>query len=208
MAVDFKSLGKFEQGALISGGIAIIVSFIGSYVTASYDGPSSISVSSGTNAWTSYATIGVLLIVVATAIVGVKAFAKENLPAGVPWSLVAAAAAALGTLLVILRAVFNGAPDFPGVSVGPGWSGYVLFVAGIALTVFTALSFKESGEKIPEFNRGAGTTPPATGQTFPQTPPAAPQAPPAAPPAPPAAGPTTPPAPPAGPPAPPAPPAG
>ena len=27
MAVDFKSLGKFEQGALIAGGLSIILSF-------------------------------------------------------------------------------------------------------------------------------------------------------------------------------------
>jgi hypothetical protein len=218
MAVDFKSIGKFEQGALIAGVVALIVSFINKYVTASYDGPSSISVSSGTNAWHSYATIGMLLIVVATVIVAVKAFAKENLPDGVPWSLLAAAAAGLGTLLVILRAVFNGVPDFPGVSAGPGWSGYILFLAGIALTVFTALSFRESGEKVPEFKKGGGTQPhaghttphagPAAPQAAPPVPPTAPPAAPPAPPAPPAAGPTTPPAPPADPPAPPAPPAG
>ncbi|KQV76785.1 hypothetical protein ASC61_18280 [Aeromicrobium sp. Root344] len=161
MATDFKSLGKFEQGALISGGVAIILSFFGSYVTASYDGPggSAISASAGTNAWTSYATFGVLLIIAATAIVAVKAFAKENLPEGVPWSLAALVAAAVGTLLLILRAVFPGDPNLPGLDVGPGWSGYLLWIAGIALTVFTFLSFKESGEKIPEINKK--DTPPA-----------------------------------------------
>lgn len=160
MAVDFKSLGKFEQGALVAGGLAIILSFIPSYYTASYDGPGNISVSDGTNAWTSYATLGVLLIIAATAVVAVKAFARENLPAGVPWNLVAAALAGLGTLLVILRAIFDNAPDFPGVSAGPGWSGYLLFLAGIALTVFTVLSFRESGEKLPQANKSGGSTPP------------------------------------------------
>lgn len=220
MAVDFKSIGKFEQGALIAGGVAIIVSFIDKYVTASFDGPAAVSVSTGTNAWHSYATIGMLLIVIATAIVAVKAFAKENLPDGVPWNLVAAVAAGLGTLLVILRAIFNGVPDYPGISAGPGWSGYLLFLAGIALTVFTVLSFRESGEKLPEINKGAAnrpaagpTTPQAgTAQPGPTTPPAAPSTPPAAPttpPAPPAAAPPAPPTPPAPqtPPAPPAPPA-
>ncbi|VXB37104.1 hypothetical protein [Aeromicrobium sp. 9AM] len=161
MAADFKSLGKFEQGALISGAVAIILSFFGSYVTASYDGPgsSAITSSAGTNAWTSYATLGILLIIAATAIVAVKAFSKENLPDGVPWSLVALGTAGLGTVLLILRALFPGDPNFPGLDVGPGWSGYLLWIACIALTVFTFLSFKESGEKIPEIKKN--DTPPA-----------------------------------------------
>jgi amino acid transporter len=163
MAVDFKSLGKFEQGALISGVVAIILSFIGSYVVVSVDGGRNLpGASDGINAWHSWATLGVLLIIAATAIVAIKAFAKDNLPDGVPWNLVALAAAGLGTLLVILRAVFNGVETggLSGVSVGPGWSGYLLFLAGIALTVFTFLSFKESGEKIPEMNK-KNDTPPA-----------------------------------------------
>lgn len=161
MAVDFKSLGKFEQGALVSGALAIILSFFGSYVTASYDGPGAgaLSTSAGTNAWTSYATLGVLLIIASTAVVAVKAFAKESLPDGVPWNLVAAGTAGIGTILLILRALFPGGGNLPGLDVGPGWSGYLLWIAGIALTVFTALSFKDSGEKIPEINKK--DTPPA-----------------------------------------------
>ena len=152
MAVDFKSLGKYEQGALIAGGLAIILSFFGSYVTASYNGPGAgaINASSGTNAWTSYATLGVLLIIASTAIVAVKAFAKDNLPDGVPWSLAAAGTAGLGTLLLILRALFPGGGSFSGLSVGPGWSGYLLWIACIALTAFTVLSFRDSGEKMPD----------------------------------------------------------
>ena len=161
MAVDFKSIGKFEQGALIAGVLALILSFIPKYYTASYDGPGGFGVSSGISAWHSYATFGVLLIIAATAIVAVKAFARENLPDGVPWNLVAAALSGVGTVLVILRAIFDDAPDFPGVSAGPGWSGYLLFVAGIVLTVFTVLSFRESGEKLPQANKNnGGTTPP------------------------------------------------
>lgn len=213
MAVDVKSLGKFEQGALISGAVAIILSFFGSYVTASYDGPGAgaISASAGTNAWTSYATLGILLVILATAIVAVKAFAADNLPAGAPWSLVAFASAALGTLLLILRALFPGGPDFPGIDVGPGWSGYLLWIAAISLTVFTFLAFRESGETLPTKNASAGTGTTAPPTTHPTAPPAAPQAqtpPPAAPQAPPAS--STPPTPAAGdvPPGPPAPPAG
>ena len=188
MAVDFKSIGKFEQGALIAGVVALILSFIEKYVTVSA-GP----ISAGTNAWDSYATIGVLLLVVSTAVVAVKAFAKENLPDGVPWNLVAAAAAGLGTILLILRAfTYSDGGLGSQVDIGPGWSGWLLFIAGIALTVFTALSYKDSGEKLPDFNKGGRTTPPAAGPTTPQAPPAAPPVPPTTPPAPPAGGPTPP----------------
>lgn len=188
MAVDFKSIGKFEQGALIAGGLSLILSFINKYVTVSVDGGELAGLGGavgGTNAWDSFATIGVLLVIAATAIVAVKVFAGENLPAGVPWNLVAFAAAALGTVLLILRAFTYGNQGISQISIGPGWSGWALFVTSIALSVFAFLSFRESGEKIPEFNKGGATQPP--------TPPTAPPAPPT----PPASGPPAPPAPPA-----------
>ncbi len=155
MAADFKSLGKFEQGALIAGGLSIILSFFGSYVTVDA-GP----VSAGTSAWDSYATLGILLVIVATAIIAIKAFAKENLPDGVPWSLIALGAAGLGTLLLILRAFTYDDGGLSSVDVGPGWSGWVLFITTIALTVFTFLLFKASGEKMPDLNK-KNDTPPA-----------------------------------------------
>jgi hypothetical protein len=154
MAADFKSLGKNTQGALIAGGLAIILSFFGSYVTVSYAGHDL----GGVNAWHSWATLGVLLVIVSTVIVAVQAFAKESLPDGLPWSLVALATAALGTLLLILRALFPG--NGGGADAGPGWSAYLLWIAALALTYFTFMLFKASGEKMPEFNKN-NTPPPA-----------------------------------------------
>jgi len=148
MAVDFKSLGKYEQGALAAGAVAIILSFFSRYLTADL-GPLGTY---GISAWHSYATLGMLLIVASVAVVVGKAFAGDDLPDGVPWNLVALATAGLGIVLVILRALTADAGDI-------GWSGWLLFIAGIALTVFTFLSFKESGEKVPEFNKK--DTPPA-----------------------------------------------
>ena len=159
MAVDLKSLGKVELAALGLGGLSILLSFFGSYVRASVDGGGLFEgVSAGSNAWTSYATLGMLLIVAGTAVVAVRAFAAETLPAGVPWNLVALATSALGTLLIVLRAVTASDSGF-GVSVGPGWSGYALFVTTIGLTACTALLFKSSGEKIPGVK--TATPPPA-----------------------------------------------
>src|SRR4029453_17707341 len=97
MAVDFRSLGKFEQGALIAGALAIILSFFEDYVTVDAG-----TVSVGTNAWDSYATLGVLLVIVATVIVVVKAFYADSLPDGVPWGLAAFVTAALGPFVIIL----------------------------------------------------------------------------------------------------------
>ncbi|MCX6408053.1 MAG: hypothetical protein NTV28_14140 [Propionibacteriales bacterium] len=160
MAADFKALSKFDQGALVAGAVAIVFSFFDAFVTASVksSGDFAVNSSAGRNAWYSFATVGILLVIVAVAVVAVKAFAAQNLPDGVPWRLVALATAALGTILLVLRPLTEGG-DVPSglssvsVSVGPGWSGYIVWVAAIALTVFTALAFKDSGEKLPEVNK-------------------------------------------------------
>ncbi|MDT0203087.1 hypothetical protein [Nocardioides sp. AE5] len=149
-ASSFTTLSKVEQGALIAGGLSLILSFIGSYIRVSIDGVEMFgNFSSGTNAWTSYATLGMLLILAATALVVVRLFAAAILPSGVPWYLITLAASALGTFLIILRALTASDSAF-GASVGPGWSGWALFITTIALTACTALMFKASGEKLPD----------------------------------------------------------
>jgi hypothetical protein len=144
-----KSLNQNEKGALAAGAVALILSFFTSYVRVTFDGGkgAGFDVSAGTNAWTSYATIGMLLLIGATAIVGLQVYAADALRKGVPWHLVAVAAAGLGTLLIILRALTVGG-GAEGVSVGPGWSGWLLFVAAIALTVFAVQLFRASDETV------------------------------------------------------------
>lgn len=161
MAVDFKALNRNQQGALVAGALAFILSLFSSYVTVDFKGPGGVgSLGGGTNAWDSYATLGMLLVLAATALVALKAFASSSLPDGVPWSLITAALAGLGTLLIILRAFTY--DDGGGlVDIGPGWSGWALFVVTIALTVFSVLSFRESGEKMPDFKGEAPPAPPA-----------------------------------------------
>jgi hypothetical protein len=156
MAVDFKSLGRNDQGALISGALAVIFTFFGSYITVSA-GP----ISAGHNAWDGWGVLGSLLLVAALALVAVRIFAKESLPDGVPWNLVTLAAAGLGTLIIVIKGL-TFSPDGlsgTGVDAGPGWSGWVLFILAIVFTVFTALLFRDSGEKVPEINKR--DTPPA-----------------------------------------------
>lgn len=159
MTIDLKSLSKVELGALVAGGVSVLVSFFGSYIRVSYDGGGVVErVSAGTSAWTSYATLGVLLVIAATAVVAVRIFAASALPAAVPWNLVALAASGLGTVLLVLRALTVGGGGF-GASVGPGWSGWLLFLTTIALTACTALMFKGSGEKISDLTKS--TSPPS-----------------------------------------------
>lgn len=166
--MDFKALSKNEQGVLIAGGLALIVSFIGAYARVSVDTKGDIpgvsDLSSGTNAWDSFAALGILLVVAATAVIAVKAFAAAHLPSGVPWNLVAFAASALGTLLLVVRAFTYGDDGLsvPGldVNVGPGWSGYLLFLITIALTYFTFALFKASGDQVPDFGSKGDNPPP------------------------------------------------
>ncbi len=158
MAADFKALDKNTQGALIAGGLATIVSFFSAYIKASYDGKiAGIDLSYGISAWHSYATLGILLVIAATAIIALKAFAADSLPDGIPWNLAALGAAGLGLLLLILRALTVGGGG-SGVSVGPGWSGYLLWILVATLTWFAFNLFKASGEKMPEMKKD---TPPA-----------------------------------------------
>jgi len=225
MAFDFKTVGKNDQIALVAGAAAVLLTLFPWYATFSVDSKDeslgSLGGSESINAWHQWALLGVFLLIAAFVIVVLRVVVGNVLPAGVPWNLVTAAAAGLGTLLLLFYP-FTFGPDVPSivedsidVSKRPGWSGVLLLIAAVVFTVFSAIAFKESGEKIPEFNKPGGTTtpPPAAPTAQPTAPPAAAPAPPAAPPAPPAAPaaetpPPAPPAPPADtPPAPPAPPA-
>jgi hypothetical protein len=154
-------MNRTQLGALVAGALTFLLSLFPSYITVSFDGDEAMgigSISDGTNAWESYATLGMLLVIVATGLVAVKLFAPQVLPATIPWNLVTAAAAGLGALLLILRAL-TASESVMGVSVGPGWSGWLIFVTSIALTVFAVLGFRESGEKLPgNGDAGASTT--------------------------------------------------
>jgi hypothetical protein len=219
--VDLSKISPLNLGALAAGGFTLLISFIPFFYRVSVDGADEIGFSGyadGVNAWHEWGFLAMVFFLVAVAAIAVKTFQPAGLPAGIPFSLIALAASGVSLLLLVLYALTVG-PDIPsfasdGVSAGLSFTGYLQFASTIAFVVFAALGFKESGEKLPEFNTGGGQPPAGPAPTAPPAaPPAAgptpPAAPPAAPPtAPPAAPPTdpTPPAPPAGP-TPPAPPA-
>ncbi len=142
MAGGSGSLSTNERGVLISGAVAALLSFFPGYITVTFDGP---GFDAGYTAWTGSATIGMVLLLGGTALIGIEALSDGTLPAVVPWHLISVGIAVLGTFLIIVRALTAGS-SAPGADVGPGWSGWLLFVAAITLTVFAVLSLRYSDE--------------------------------------------------------------
>jgi hypothetical protein len=114
------------------------------YITVTFDGA---GYDMSSNAWSGYSTIGMVLLLAATALITIEALSDGSLPAVVPWRLIAVVAAAFGTFLIILRALTAGS-SAPGANVGPGWSGFLLFLAAIAVTACSVLTFRDSEEEI------------------------------------------------------------
>ncbi len=179
MAFDFNALGKNDKVALISGAVSTVLLFFPAYAKASVEAKGDLGVSIGSyseskSAFVEWASLGALLILAAFVIVVLRVVVG-NLPAGVPWNLVTAAAAGLGTLILVIY-VFTFGPDVPSIaedsidlSTGPGWSGWILLVAAIVFSVFSFFGFKDSGEQIPEFNKGTDGTPPPPAPPAPPT---------------------------------------
>lgn len=161
MAFDAKTVSTNDWGVIGSAVGVLIFSLFGSYVTVTYNDQDLLGDYGGVSAWNSYATLGVLLLMLAGALVAARVFAGVALPdIGVGWNLVAVVAAGLGALLVIARAFTY--PDGFGLEVGPGWSGYILMLLAIAETVFAVMAFRTSGEQVSWQQHGGGrTTPPS-----------------------------------------------
>ena len=144
MAGGASSLSTNQRGALIAGAVAALLSFIPGYIEVSFEGK---GFDASYSAWSGSSTIAMMLLLGGAALIGIEAFSDGTLPNVVPWHLIAVLAAALGTFLIILRALTAGS-SAPGANVGPGWSGWLLFVAAIALTVFAVLSFRDSEDAL------------------------------------------------------------
>jgi len=157
---QFKALGLYLQVALISGVLALVISFFDAYIRVSGGGQSQ----NVTNAWDGWGTFAMLLLIASIAIVAAKAFAAASLPAQVPFTLVALALAVVSALILVIKPFTVDVPAFVGdVSVGPGWSGWVLLVLVVVYLASVVLLFRESGEKLPQANSNkGGTTPPNT----------------------------------------------
>lgn len=144
MAGKTGSLSTNERGVLIAGAVAALLSFFPGYITVTFDGP---GFDESYSAWTGSATVGMVMLLGGAALIVIEALSDGTLPKAVPWHLIAVATTVLGTLSIILRALTAGG-SAPGANVGPGWSGWLLFVAAITLTVFAVRSFRDSDEAL------------------------------------------------------------
>lgn len=159
-----QEINRNDLGVMIAGVVAFIASFLPYVGASAHIGP--VHVSENANAWHSYAVLGLLLVFAAAIVIAVKTFASmPTMPIGL--HVLAAGLAALGTLLLIIRAFTVGNEGITGVNVGVRWGGYVLFIAGIAEVVFALMGMRESGERVPWQQGGGGA---------PADPPAAPPA--------------------------------
>ncbi|MDQ3628753.1 MAG: hypothetical protein M3419_08090 [Actinomycetota bacterium] len=168
MALDVSSINKNDLGALIAGGLVFVLSLMPAWVTSGVDGGAAdilgaAAMDTGVNAWQGVNALAMLLLLLATAVVAVKVFAPQSLPSTLPVGIgvVAAGLAAAGTVILVIRTLtLFESQESMGVSfsISPGWSGWLLMIAAVALTVFAVLGLKESGESLPWQTAGSTGT--------------------------------------------------
>jgi hypothetical protein len=145
---DVKQMRRNDKGVLGAGIVALIFSFIPHY----YGGSVHVlgaHYSAGVSAWHSYAFLGMLLILIGTAIAAIMVSGAAQLPKlPIGLNLLVAGLVGLGTLLVIIRGFTADSGSGPGYSYGVQWSGYIVMLAGVVETVFAVMNFRSSGETL------------------------------------------------------------
>lgn len=155
--VGGRQVDNNDLGVMAAGAAALVFSFL-PFWGVSYDVKGVGSASSSFNAWHSFGFLGLLMVLAAAGAVAARVFGDMTLPTlPVGWHVVVAGLAGLGTLLLVLRGFSYDSGGFSGfgssVSAGVRWGGYLLFLAGIAESVFAVLALRESGESV-SFDRG------------------------------------------------------
>ena len=162
---DIRQLPRNEQWFLGAGVLVFVASFLPWYGVSynfNFAGVKS-SGSASINAWHSYATLGLLLILAATVIAAVMALARDALPEiPMSWNVVVTGLSVLGALLVVIRSLNLPSASGPGASVGLRWGGWILLIACIAHAVLAVLRMRAAGEEMPWLHHGgASPHPPA-----------------------------------------------
>lgn len=160
-----RQLPRNDQLFLGAGVLVFIASFLPWYGVSynlSFAGVKS-SGSASINAWHSYATLGLLLILAATIIAAVMVLSANTLPElGVSWNVVVMGLSVAGALLVVIRSLNLPSASGPGASVGLRWGGWVLLIACVAHAVLAVMRMRASGETMPWVHHGgAAPQPPA-----------------------------------------------
>jgi hypothetical protein len=167
---DVKQIKRNDQVILGAGILFLLLSFFAPFYGVSYHGAGGFGGSASVTAWHSYGFLGVLLIIIAVAIVAYRVFANGALPAlPIGPNLLVVAVAGLGTLLLLLRGFTYKSASGGGYSVGLKWGAWVLYILAIAVVVGAVMNLMGSGEKIAwdpaAMNKGSaapgGVVPPA-----------------------------------------------
>lgn len=157
---DVKNLPRNDQLMLGAGILAFIASFFPFYGISFHAGAFG-SASSSVTAWHSYGTLGVLLVIAAVILAAILVFSRSTLPdISVSWNVILVGLAALGTLLIILRAFTYDTASAPGASVGLKWGAYVVMILCVVFTALAFMRLRSSGDSTPWQH---SATPPAAG---------------------------------------------
>jgi len=149
---DFRSLSRNDQAFIGLGALVLIASFLpwyGTTVSGKLLGHG-FNVSSSTHAWHGWAALGLILMLLATALVVEQLFSDSKLPElKVSWNVVVLGLDALGALLIVIRSFTLPSTDVVGVSTGLRWGGWVLIIAAVAQVAVALMRFRASGESMP-----------------------------------------------------------
>jgi hypothetical protein len=159
---DVRELPRIDQAFLGLGVLVLIASFLPWY-GASYSTSvlgRGISASSSENAWHGWAALGLILMLLATAIVAVQLMTDTALPTlMVSWNVVVLAIDAIGALILIIRSFTMESADVSGLSIGLRWGAWILMIVALAQVVVGAMRFRASGEAMPWAAHGTDASP-------------------------------------------------
>lgn len=149
---DVRALPRNDQLFLGLGVLVLIASFLpwyGSSYSVNFAGQH-VSASGSTHAWHGLAAFGVVLMLIATALVVVQLFLDDALPElKVSWNVVIVALDALGAIFIIIKSLDLPSASAAGYSSGLRWGGWILMIAAVAQVIVAGLRFRESGEPMP-----------------------------------------------------------
>lgn len=150
---DFRSLSRNDQMFIGLGVLVLIAaSFLpwyGTTFSASYLGHG-IHTTSTTHAWHGWAALGLILMLIATALVVEQVLPDTKLPElKVSWNLVVLGIDALGALLIVIRSFTLPSADVVGISTGLRWGGWILIIVAVAQVVVGFMRVRAAGESLP-----------------------------------------------------------
>ena len=143
MSFDWKRLSSLDRAIAVAAAVAFIAAFLPWY--GATVGPFSASVSGWSAGFTAWA--GSLLLVAAGVLLVLRRSGASLAVGGVGPSLLVAAVAALGLLLVIIRWISF--PRYHGADVGARYGIYVALIAGIVEVTAAVKQVRDSGEQMP-----------------------------------------------------------